>query len=138
MEALIGSRASESDPCHHQDGPADPNPAAAASAPPTPAAGPGVEEHRNEKEIISTLAAGGLRLHGFGVKTAGLRLYGQHLVSADSMAWSRNARAEAVRRGPAPGCSRRSCANCPHYALAWRDRVVSRLARLQLNLPLAP
>jgi hypothetical protein len=89
------------------------------------------------EEIISTLAACGLRLHGFGVKTAGLRRYGQHLVSADSMAWSRNARAEAVRRGPAPGCSRRSCANCPHYALAWRDRVLSRLATLQLSLPLA-
>jgi hypothetical protein len=87
--------------------------------------------------IVGSLAADGLRLHGFGVKAAGLSRYGQHLVSADSMAWSRTARAEAARRGgPADGCARRSCANCAHYALAWQDRVLRRLTRLQLTLPL--
>lgn len=64
-----------------------------------------------------------LALHGFGCKTSGLAAYGQHLISADSLAWS-----YAGRREPA-GCtpSHRNEANCPRYALAWRDRVLTRL-----------
>ena len=46
--------------------------------------------------IVTTLARRGLRLHGFGVKTGGLHLYGHLLASADSMAWS-----YAARRAPA-------------------------------------
>lgn len=62
-----------------------------------------------------------LPLHGFGVKLDGLRLYGQHLASADSMAWSFSAR----RAAPLPGCTTHiNCANCLIYALQWRDRVL--------------
>ena len=62
-----------------------------------------------------------LPLHGFGVKLDGLRLYGEHLASADSMAWSFNAR----RAAPLPGCTtHKNCANCLIYALQWRDRVL--------------
>ncbi|HSX28404.1 MAG TPA: hypothetical protein VLF60_03050 [Candidatus Saccharimonadales bacterium] len=38
--------------------------------------------------IVEQLAGMGLRLHGFGIKTLGLRRYRKHLMSADSMAWS--------------------------------------------------
>lgn len=64
----------------------------------------------------------GVPLHGFGVKTRGLQLYGPELESADSMAWS----FEARREDPLPGCvGHKNCANCLTYALAWRDRVLS-------------
>ena len=72
--------------------------------------------------IVTTLAALGLRLHGFGIKTTGLHLYGHLLASADSMAWS-----YAARRAPAlPGCTgHRNCANCLTYATSWRDRILA-------------
>jgi hypothetical protein len=72
--------------------------------------------------IVRSLAKVGLRLHGFGVKKDGLASYGQWLASADSMAWSYNAR----RNWPLPGCTHRSCANCPRYALRWRDELLAR------------
>ena len=80
--------------------------------------------------IVSELAGYGFRLHGFGVKTEGLALYGRHLASADSMAWSYNAR----RHPPMPGCTHRSCSNCPRWALAWRERVLQRCAVQQPSL----
>ncbi len=58
-----------------------------------------------------------LRLHGFGVKTTGLRGAGDSLVSADSMAWSSSGR----RSAPLPGHPHKNCANCLEYALLWRD-----------------
>ena len=70
--------------------------------------------------IASWLAADSLRLHGFGVKTEGLRLYGEHLASCDSLAWSYDAR----RNPPLPGHPHRSCANCLPYAAAWRQRLL--------------
>lgn len=75
--------------------------------------------------IVTTLACRGLRLHGFGVKTGGLHLYGHLLASADSMAWS-----YAARRQPALlGCTgHKNCANCLAYATRWRLGVLSRYA----------
>jgi hypothetical protein len=74
--------------------------------------------------ITSELARAGLRLHGFGVKQHGLARYADHLESADSLAWS-----YAARRRPAlPECTgHRNCANCPRYALAWRQQVIASL-----------
>ena len=75
--------------------------------------------------IAATLARMGIRLHGFGVKTGGLHLYGHHLASADSMAWSYTTR----RLPPLPGCaSHANSANCFTYATRWRARILSRLA----------
>jgi hypothetical protein len=89
------------------------------------------------REITGSLSGLDLRLHGFGVKAAGLQRYAEYLASADSMAWSSNAREEGRRRGhPAPGCNHRSCANCLPYALRWRERVTRRLERVQLSLRL--
>ncbi len=84
--------------------------------------------------IMRSLASGGLRLHGFGFKTLGLLESADDVASADSMAWS----IEARRRPPLPGHDlpgdgRRTghinCANCVEYALLWRDELLSKLAR---------
>ena len=80
--------------------------------------------------LVAELAAVGLRLHGFGIKTSGLAFYGRHLASADSLAWSYNAR----RHPPLDGCRHRSCANCPRWALAWRNRVLHRASFQQPTL----
>lgn len=83
--------------------------------------------------IFESLAERGLRLHGFGVKTAGLAMYADSLGSSDSLAWSLNARklARAGRRGT---CGKNTCANCLHHALAWRDRTLRTLEGRQLSL----
>lgn len=78
----------------------------------------------------------GLRLHPFGFKATGLRgvfNLGYHLenerggrvVSSDSLAWSYNAR----RERPLPECRGRhkNCANCPRWALSWRDALLGSL-----------
>lgn len=64
-----------------------------------------------------------LRLHYFGAKITGLSAFGQQLVSADSMAWSFDA-----RRAPALlGHSHKNCANCIDWALSWRQKLLDRL-----------
>lgn len=75
-------------------------------------------------EIVETLrlSVPGLALHGFGVKVRGIASYGHMLETADSMAWSFDAR----RRPPLPGCvGHKNCANCLPYALQWRERVLA-------------
>jgi hypothetical protein len=72
----------------------------------------------------------GVALHGFGIKTRGLGLYAGYLASADSMAWSYNAR----RHPPLPGCRHRSCANCLRWALRWRTKILQRAKVQQLTL----
>lgn len=71
--------------------------------------------------LVRELSSAGLKLHGFGVKTQGLRRYGGLLASADSLAWSFQA-----RRSPAlPGCTgHRNCANCLTYATDYRTRLL--------------
>jgi hypothetical protein len=78
-------------------------------------------QHTGEIDVILRAVAGlGIALHGFGVKTLGLSRYSDVLASADSLAWSYRA-----RRSPAlAGCTHKSCANCPRFALRWRERVL--------------
>lgn len=84
--------------------------------------------------ILATLAETGLALHGFGLKLDGLRVSADHLASADSLAWSMDAR----RSDPLPGHEHVSCANCVHWALRWRERVLDVLrAPRQMAFPLA-
>ncbi len=83
-------------------------------------------QHTEEAErIIRGLTSLGLRLHGFGFKLNGLRNVSGVLASADSMAWSFDAR----RGEPFPGCTHATCANCLPYALAWRQRVLDLVER---------
>jgi hypothetical protein len=79
--------------------------------------------------IVGTLASGGLRLHGFGMKSAGLARVGHLLASADSMAWSTRGRMawQHERRQLCQGGHKGSCANCRPWALRWRERVVDGL-----------
>ncbi len=77
-------------------------------------------------EIVGSFPS--LRLHGFGVKTRGLRKYGHLLASADSMAWS----FQASRDKPLPGCyhgqdGKGKCGNCLRYARRWRTNVLHRM-----------
>lgn len=80
--------------------------------------------------IFTALHARGLtRLHAFGVKTLGLTRYGHLVTSADSQAWSRDARHQQrpVCGQPHPR-NAKNCANCLPYALAWRARLLTGLA----------
>ncbi len=77
------------------------------------------------ENLIRELHGLGIRLHGFGFKLEGLQRSGHWLASADSMAWSYNAR----KNPPLPGHTHRNCANCIEYALAWRQKVLQRIAR---------
>lgn len=82
--------------------------------------------------IMRSLAASGLRLHGFGFKTLGLRASAADLASADSLAWSETARrAEPLLGHDKPGEGRRTghinCANCLEYALLWRAQLLDQL-----------
>ena len=75
-------------------------------------------------EIIGSLASAGLSLHAFGFKQTGLQAGHGYLASADSMAWSYQAR----RNPPLPGCvTHKNCANCLKYALQWRERLLGGL-----------
>lgn len=75
------------------------------------------------EEIVRTLHGYGLKMHGFGVKTLGLARYGKYLQSADSLAWSYNAR----HRPALPGCTtHKNCANCILFARRWRYDLISR------------
>ncbi|MGI5404147.1 DUF7221 family queuine tRNA-ribosyltransferase-like protein [Streptomyces sp. CA-135486] len=71
-------------------------------------------------EIVRAMHAEGIRLHGFGVKSVGLRKYAQYLTSADSMAWS-------FRGRHVPGCTdtHKTEANCLPFALSWRERALA-------------
>ena len=81
--------------------------------------------------ILTSLKDRGLRLHGLGVKTSGLQAYADQLASADSMSWSFRARRDAgdreARGLPRTTCggARQSCSNCLHFALEWREQVLS-------------
>ena len=89
--------------------------------------------------IMRTLAAEGLRLHGFGFKLQGLIASADDLASADSLAWSFHARRRAPLEGhdrPGPGRPRghMNCANCAEYALLWRASLCSALKRTRGQL----
>lgn len=80
---------------------------------------------------ITILKQSGIKLHGFGLKTTGLLAVGQHLTSADSLAWSLNARKNA----PLLGCTHKKCNNCLLYALEWRKDLLERLGSSGAKYP---
>lgn len=79
-------------------------------------------QHSDEiGRIMLTVHDAGIKAHGFGVKKEGIARYGCLLESADSMAWSFNAR----KNDPLPGCEHKNCANCPRWALRWREQLLA-------------
>ncbi len=78
---------------------------------------------REVEDILWALAMRGFTLHAFGVKTRGLAGCAEALASADSTAWSLQARYDA----PLPSCRHRHCSSCVRYALRWRDRLFAQL-----------
>jgi len=80
------------------------------------------------KQIFDDLSNDGLRLHGFGLKKDGIKLFGDSLQSSDSMAWSFGARM-AGRKG-VYSCgtkhdTTKNCANCIDWAQMWADKVLT-------------
>jgi hypothetical protein len=75
--------------------------------------------------LVEELHGAGHRLHGFGFKTLGLRAVHQHLASADSLAWSLNAR----KHPPMAECfdAHEHCGNCPRFATTWRRQLLGSL-----------
>ncbi len=86
------------------------------------------------EELVRGLWMCGVKLHGFGFKILGLQKVAPFMESADSMAWSYQAR----KREPLPGCKHLSCANCFRYATKWRESVLSEIeiAEAEYQLPL--
>lgn len=77
-------------------------------------------------DLFEALAALGLSMHGYGVKTLGLREGGQYLTSSDSLAWSMNGRRNGIGANRASSsCTHRNCANCMAWALNWRRNLLA-------------
>jgi hypothetical protein len=76
--------------------------------------------------IVERVASLGIRVHAFGVKVDGLKLFGERIASADSMTWSFVARRRGIRM---PQCRHPVCSNCFRWALEWhRTRIGAELA----------
>lgn len=69
--------------------------------------------------IVRYIKSCGIKMHGFGVKVSGLKLYGDLLQSADSMAWSFQARQRKFRFGKCTHAAK-TCSTCLTWALEWR------------------
>lgn len=82
-------------------------------------------------EILESLAGLGLKLHGFGVKKQGVMRLNRYLASADSMAWSFDARR---KQRATCGAAHKNCANCLRFALGWRRDLLRAMAFEQLSL----
>lgn len=83
--------------------------------------------------VVKWFADDGLRLHGFGFKTQGLQSVANALHSADSLAWSLNARMNR----PNPECAHRRCSNCFQYAMDWRSELLGKLPASWSQAPVA-
>jgi hypothetical protein len=85
------------------------------------------ESTREITEVVEAVcvAVPGIKLHGYGVKTGGLELYGHHLHSIDSQAWSKAARARRIK---SPRCTNfhTDCRNCAVQAQDWHDEMTAR------------
>ena len=87
------------------------------------------QSSRKAARIIRAIALHRIRIHAFGVKADGIRLFGDWIESADSMAWSYVARRRPILLGddgspPGPCAAagkHKNCANCLLWALEWRQ-----------------
>lgn len=78
-------------------------------------------------EMFRDLATSGLRLHGFGLKSDAIRLFGDSLISSDSMAWSLRARMagrDGLRLCGIEHENAKSCSSCIIWAHIWADNLL--------------
>jgi len=68
--------------------------------------------------LLHRLHSQGMRIHAFGFKLTGLRLAAGYLASADSMAWSYDAR-RGKRHPDCVDAKHKRCSNCFVYAHEW-------------------
>lgn len=86
-------------------------------------------------QLVKRISKMGISLHGFGVKKSGLQKYGKYLASADSLAWSYEARYSKRRcLDTKHHPTSKACNNCLTYALEWRERLLNSLS-LDANVP---
>lgn len=78
------------------------------------------------ESAINEISSMGINLHGFGFKKEGLGRIHHRLRSADSMAWSFDARRNG--RGIAD-CEHKTCANCIKWAAKWRENLLISINR---------
>ena len=84
-------------------------------------------------DVLRALYNAGLRnIHGFGVKTSGLKLTHRYLKTSDSMAWSYNAR----KHPPLPEHEGKhnNCANCWEWALRYKQNLLRKLGVMQCQI----
>jgi hypothetical protein len=81
--------------------------------------------------IVRPLAAAGLRLHGFGIRSTAYGELCDVLASADSMAWS--ARGRRMQLAACRGLHKTE-ANCPRWAMQWRRQQINRSAQLAITI----
>jgi len=82
------------------------------------------------EHIMKSLAKKGLKLHGFGVKTNGLKRYGRYLKSCDSLAWSFDARINNKKCDICINKNIKNCANCLNFAIEWRSNLFNKIEGL--------
>lgn len=88
---------------------------------------------KSAESIIAYLSKLGLAIHAFGFKLTGLKTTGHLLKSADSMAWSFDAR----NQPPIAGHKHKQCQNCMEWALRWRRKAMLNIEQSQAaQLPL--
>lgn len=78
-------------------------------------------------DILRSISDRGIRIHGFGLKREALKNAHHFLRSADSMAWSFNARHAGTTCGrinKRTGKPIKNCANCYHAAVEWYERTM--------------
>ena len=89
------------------------------------------------RELVIELSRRGVKMHGFGLKKDGLKLFREHLCSSDSMAWSLTGRFEGRKGrylcGVAPHRAK-TCGDCHRWAMMWADDVANTQQQGQLLL----
>jgi len=79
------------------------------------------------KELVQELSGRGVKMHGFGLKKDGISLFGEHLQSSDSMAWSMTGRIAGWRNEYLCGRTdhkAKSCGDCHTWAMMWADKII--------------
>jgi hypothetical protein len=80
------------------------------------------------RELVIGLNQHGLKLHGFGLKKDGLKLFGNHLLSSDSMAWSLAGRLAGRTNKYLCGKTyhkAKNCGDCFEWSQLWADDVAA-------------